>query len=142
MRGDYREFISSSSRIKQAYICASRGNTTRVRIRDDKAYLTIKGPSLGLSRFEWEKEISVEDAEALMTLCAAYIDKTRHLVPYGGHIFEVDEFYGENEGLVVAEVELSSEDECFDKPEWLGEEVSADPRYRNSQLLVKPYCKW
>ncbi|MBQ1938575.1 MAG: CYTH domain-containing protein [Bacteroidales bacterium] len=143
VRGDYKAYASSSSRIKQAYICASRGNTTRVRIRDDKAYLTIKGPSLGISRFEWEKEISLEDAQSLMNLCAgAYIDKTRYLVPFGGHIFEVDEFYGDNEGLTLAEVELSSENEVFERPEWLGEEVSSDPRYRNSQLLSNPYKKW
>ena len=143
VRGDYKAAAESSSRIRQGYICSSGGNTVRVRIRDDKAYLTIKGPSLGISRFEWEREIPVADGMALMALCrGGSIDKTRWLVPFGGHTFEVDEFYGDNEGLTVAEVELSSEDEVFEKPDWLGEEVSADPRYRNSHLLTRPYNSW
>lgn len=127
----------------QGYLCSSGGNTVRVRLRDDKAYLTIKGPTSGLSRFEWEKEIPVDDARALMALChGGLIDKTRYLVPFGNHTFEVDEFYGDNEGLTVAEVELASEDEAFDRPDWLGEEVSDDPRYRNSHLLTAPYQSW
>ena len=127
----------------QGYLCSSGGNTVRVRLRDDKAYLTIKGPTNGLSRFEWEKEIPADDARALMALCqGGLIDKTRYLVPFGGHTFEVDEFYGDNEGLTVAEVELGSEDEAFEKPGWLGEEVSDDPRYRNSHLLTAPYKTW
>ena len=127
----------------QGYICSSGGNTVRVRVRDDKAYLTIKGPSNGLSRFEWEREIAMDDARALLTLCrGGLIDKTRYIIPFEGHDFEVDEFYGDNEGLTVAEVELSSEDEAFAKPAWLGEEVSDDPRYRNSHLLSCPYKSW
>ena len=143
VRGDYKASACSSSRIMQGYLCASGGNTVRVRLRDDKAYLTIKGPTNGLSRFEWEKEIPADDARALMALChGGLIDKTRYLVPFGGHTFEVDEFYGDTEGLTVAEVELASEDEAFERPEWLGEEVSDDPRYRNSHLLTAPYKSW
>ena len=109
----------------------------RVRIRDDKAFLTIKGPSEsgGLSRFEWEREISLEDATALRTIALpGGIEKRRYIVPFGGHIFEVDEFFGANAGLVLAEVELQSENESFEKPEWLGEEVTGNPRYYNSFL--------
>jgi len=141
--GEFRHLASSSSRIKQGYICSERGRTVRVRVRDDKAYLTIKGPSNGISRFEWEREITLEDAKALLELCrGGYIDKTRYLVPQGKHIFEVDEFYGDNEGLVFAELELKSEDEEFERPDWLGAEVSGDRHYYNSQLLLDPYKNW
>ena len=117
----------------------------RVRIRDDKAYLTIKGPSSngGLSRFEWEKEIPVDEAKDLMLLCdPGLVDKTRYLVKVGDHTFEVDEFHGENDGLVVAEVELGSEDEAFEKPSWIGKEVTGDKRYYNSHLTRNPYRNW
>lgn len=143
VQGDYKAYADSSSRIVQAYLCASGGNTVRVRLLGEKGFLTIKGPSQGISRFEWEKEIPQEDARALLGLCrGGVIDKTRTIVPFRGHIFEVDEFYGDNEGLTVAEVELTSEDEAFEKPDWLGEEVSDDPRYRNSHLLSHPYKNW
>ena len=145
VKGEYKSLASSSSIIIQGYLNDSDGRTVRVRTRDDKAYLTIKGPSKdgGLSRFEWEIEIPYADALELLEL-ALYpvIDKTRFLVPYGGHIFEVDEFYGGNEGLTTAEVELTSADETFEKPEWLGREVTADKRYRNQQLSVHPYSEW
>lgn len=143
--GDYKSLASSSSRIRQGYLNYSEGRTVRVRTRDDKAYLTIKGPSKdnGLSRFEWEIEIPYADAVELLDLAISpVIDKTRYLVPYCGHIFEVDEFYGSNEGLTVAEVELGSADETFEKPEWLGKEVTADRRYSNQQLSIHPYCEW
>ena len=142
--GDYRSSATSSSRIAQGYIC-SDGRTVRVRIRGDRGYLTIKGPSPdgGLSRYEWETEISLDDARDLMKLCrGGVIDKTRYLVPFGGHTFEVDEFYGDNEGLVVAEVELSSPDEPFERPAFLGREVTGDRRYYNAQLMQRPYCTW
>lgn len=145
VRGDFRPFVSSSSRIRQGYIAHENGRTVRVRTRDDKAYLTIKGPSdeSGISRFEWEREIPVEDALELMGICqGGFIDKTRNLVPFGGHVFEVDEFYGDNEGLVMAEVELSAPDEPFEKPSWLGEEVTGDRRYYNSHLLLRPFKMW
>ena len=117
----------------------------RVRIRNGKGYLTIKGASdaSGLSRYEWEKEIPLNEAEELMKLCEpGVIDKTRYLVRSGRHTFEVDEFYGENEGLVVAEVELTSEDEAFEKPDFIGREVTGDVRYYNSQLMKHPFTTW
>ena len=142
--GDFRAEESHSYRITQGYICPQSGRTVRVRRRDDRGFLTIKGPSLdgGVSRFEWEKEISLDDVRQLMSLCDDVIDKTRHIVPFCGHIFEVDEFYGDNEGLIVAEVELQSADEEFLKPEWLGREVTGDNRYFNSQLVKNPYKNW
>ena len=114
--GDFKPFAFAQSRILQGYICSARGRTVRVRIRDDKGYLTIKGASnaSGTSRYEWEKELPLSEAEELMKLCEpGMIDKTRYLVRSGNHVFEIDEFYGENEGLIVAEVELESEDEHF-----------------------------
>jgi len=115
-----------------------------VRTKGDKGYLTVKGKTneSGMSRFEWEKEIPFEEAGRLLGLCKAVIDKTRYLVDVGSHTFEVDEFYGENEGLLLAEVELSSEDEQFERPDWLGEEVTGDLRYYNSRLLASPYVNW
>lgn len=121
------------------------GRTVRVRIRDNKGYLTIKGASNteGTSRYEWEKELSLVEAEELMKLCEpGIIDKTRYLVRSGAHVFEVDEFYGENAGLVMAEVELASENEAFVKPDFIGEEVTGDVRYYNSQLMKNPFTSW
>lgn len=141
----FKELAFSSSRIAQGYICSSRGRTVRVRIRDEKGYLTIKGPAgeNGLSRYEWEKEIPLDEAQELMKLCEpGMIDKARYLVQSGNHVFEVDEFYGENEGLVVAEVELSSENESFEKPDFIGEEVTGIAKYYNSFLMKFPYTKW
>ena len=141
----YKERAYSSSRIAQGYICSGRGRTVRVRIRDGKGYLTIKGPAdvKGLGRYEWEKEIPLQEAQELMKLCEpGMIDKTRYLVRSGKHVFEVDEFYGENEGLVVAEVELGSEEETYEKPDFVGEEVTGDVRYYNSFLMKFPYKSW
>ena len=135
----------SKSHIVQGYICSERGRTVRVRIRDDRAYLTIKGPSEngGLSRYEFEREIPLEDGQQMMQLCEpGIIDKTRWLVKSGKHTFEVDEFFGDNEGLVVAEVELSYEDEPYKKPHFIGKEVTGDRRYYNSQLRLCPFQKW
>lgn len=145
VKGDFRSQATSSSRIVQGYICSERGRTVRVRLRGEKAYLTIKGPSTnnGLSRYEFEKEITLDEGLSLLHLCEpGIIDKVRWLVPYGEHVFEVDEFHGENEGLVMAEVELSSEDESFERPDFLAEEVTGDRRFYNSQLRRKPYTKW
>lgn len=143
VRGDYKALAESSSHIIQAYLCSMDGNTVRIRLRDEEGYLTIKGPSTGISRFEWEMEIPKADALALIGLCkGGVIDKTRYLVPFNGHTFEVDEFHGDNDGLTVAELELASETEPFEKPDWLGEDVSDDPRYRNSHLLSHPYKDW
>lgn len=143
--GEYKSQAFAHSRIVQGYICSARGRTVRVRLRDGRGYLTIKGASdaAGMSRNEWEKEISREEAEELMKLCEeGVIDKTRYLVRSGSHVFEVDEFYGDNEGLVMAEVELASEDEPFDRPAFIGREVTGDVRYYNSQLMKHPYREW
>lgn len=132
-------------RIKQGYICSERGRTVRVRIQNEEGYLTIKGPSdaAGMSRYEWEHALSLQEAEELMKLCEpGMIDKTRYLVRCGTHVFEVDEFYGDNQGLVVTEVELGSEDEAFDRPSFLGEEVTGQVKYYNSFLMKFPYRKW
>ena len=129
----------------QGYITSPPAKTVRVRIADDKAYLTIKGSgsASGMSRFEWEMEIPGKDALALLGICeGGVIEKDRYYVPFAGHTFEVDEFFGDNEGLVMAEVELSSEDEAFEKPEWLGQEVTGDSRYYNSSLRKHPYIQW
>ncbi len=141
----YKAMAYSFSRIAQGYICSGRGRTVRVRIRDDKGFLTIKGPAGvdGLARYEWEKEIPLSEAQELMKLCEpGMIDKTRYLVRNGNHVFEVDEFYGENQGLVVAEVELESEDEAFEKPTFIGDEVTGIAKYYNSFLMKRPYCSW
>ncbi|MBP5319079.1 MAG: CYTH domain-containing protein [Paludibacteraceae bacterium] len=127
---------------RQAYL-SKEGNTVRARIAGDKAYLTIKGKAVGISRPEFEYEIPVADAEALFGLAvSAVVDKTRYRQTYGGKLWEIDVFHGDNEGLVVAEIELNSEDEAFEKPEWLGPEVSADKRYTNAALARNPYKNW
>jgi len=132
-------------RITQGYLSSVPERTVRVRIKGDKGYITIKGIAneSGVSRYEWEKEIAIEEVEELLKLCEpGIIDKTRFNVKSGKHTFEVDEFYGENEGLVIAEIELSSENEYFEKPEWIGEEVTGDEKYYNSMLTKKPYKSW
>ena len=142
---DYKRQAYDSSRICQGYICRGHGRTVRVRIRDQRGYLTIKGPSNadGISRYEFEKEITLDEAQQLMQLCeSGRIDKTRYLVKSGDHTFEVDEFYGDNEGLVIAEVELQSEEESFEKPDFIGKEVTGDRRYYNGHLSKIPYCVW
>lgn len=143
--GDYKSLATSSSRIRQGYICSHNGRTVRVRARDDKFFLTIKGPSLngGLSRYEFEKEISPDEGLSLLAICEpGIIDKRRYIVPCGKHVCEVDEFYGENEGLVIAEIELASEDEAYEKPPFLDKEVTGDRRYYNSHLRQNPYKNW
>ena len=146
VRGNsYRQLAYASDRIKQGYICSGHGRTVRVRLRGGRGYLTIKGPSLdgGLSRYEFEKEITPDEAEQLFRLCEPGIsDKTRFLVKSGQHTFEVDEFYGENEGLVMAEVELSTPDEPYEKPAFIGKEVTGDRRFYNSHLRKYPFSLW
>ena len=145
VEGDYKSLSISHSRIVQGYICSGRGRTVRVRLRDEKGYLTIKGPSRngGLSRYEFEKEITKDEALSLMTLCEpGIIDKVRWLVPMGAHTYEVDEFFGDNAGLVVAEVELGSEDEAYEGAPFLGQEVTGDRKYYNSSLRTYPYKEW
>ena len=141
----FKKEAFTQNRIAQGYLSSVPERTVRVRIKGEKGFLTIKGISneSGLSRFEWEKEIPVEEAKKLLLLCEkGVIDKTRFEVKSGNHIYEVDEFYGENEGLIIAEIELSSENETFEKPSWLGEEVTNDKRYYNSYLSNHPYKNW
>ena len=143
--GEFRDQAYSFSRIRQGYISSGNGKTVRVRIRDDRGYLTIKGPSdqAGLARYEFETEIALSDALDMMKLCEpGIIDKTRYLVRSGNHVFEVDEFYGDNEGLIMAEVELHGEDEPFQKPSFIGPEVTGDRRYYNAHLRRNPYKLW
>ena len=144
-KGDaYKSAAFSSSHILQGYIPAD-GATVRIRTRDDKAYLTIKGKSVngGMTRYEFEKEIEMDEAQHLLQLCkGGVIDKRRYLVKSGNHTFEVDEFYGDNEGLVMAEVELGSEDETYEKPDFIGMEVTGDKRFYNSHLLSYPFAIW
>lgn len=137
LNDSYKQEAFSHSHIIQGYICSERGRTVRIRIRDDRAYITIKGPSMdgGLSRYEFEQEIPLEDGLNLMKICEpGIIDKVRWLVKSGEHIFEVDEFFGKNEGLVIAEVELKSADDNPQIPDFIGKEVTGDRRYYNSQL--------
>lgn len=143
--GDFKSHSFKSTRIIQGYLSSVPERTVRVRLKGEKGFITIKGigSASGATRYEWEKEIPVEEIKELLLLCEpGVIDKTRFLVKAGEHTFEVDEFYGENEGLVVAEVELSSEDESFEKPAWLGKEVTGDVKYYNSMLMKNPYTKW
>ena len=141
----YKEKAIDATTIVQGFLNTAPERTVRVRIYGDKGFLTVKGKSSasGTTRFEWEKEISVKDAEQLMTLCEEYsIEKVRYRVQVGNHIFEVDEFLGNNKGLTVAEIELQHENESFKKPDWLGQEVTGVAKYYNSQLSKKPYSKW
>lgn len=145
VKGEFKKFATAYIRIKQGYLSSVRGRTVRVRIKGDKGYLTIKGEAgdSGVSRYEWENEIPVDEAEELLALCEpGLIDKTRYLVPAGKFTFEVDEFYGENKGLIIAEIELKSESDTFPKTDWLGEEVTGDLRYYNSMLIKNPFTKW
>lgn len=147
VKGDFKKAAFKATRIIQGYLSSVPERTVRVRVKGDSGFITVKGigNASGASRFEWEKEISVEDAKALLEIAEpGVIDKTRYLVKNadGVHVWEIDEFYGDNDGLIVAEVELSYEDEPFDKPEWLGEEVTGDPRYFNSSLVSNPWKNW
>lgn len=129
--------------LAQGYLNRDKARTVRVRIAQDKAFLTIKGPTRGASRAEFEYEIPRDDAEQLLGLSEGpVVEKRRHVIAHGGLTWEVDEFLGENRGLVVAEIELQFETQAFDKPEWVGEEVTEDPRYFNSNLAAHPYSRW
>ncbi|MGF1697260.1 CYTH domain-containing protein [Vibrio lamellibrachiae] len=142
---DFKVDVVKQTRITQGYLSSVPERTVRVRVKGDKGFITVKGigNESGASRFEWEREISVEEAQSLLKICEpGVIDKTRYLVPCGKHTFEVDEFYGDNQGLTVAEVELSSENEAFQKPSWLAEEVTGQTRYYNSMLMKNPYSSW
>jgi adenylate cyclase len=136
--------LENGIRIKQAYLSTNKEAVVRVRVKNDKAYLTIKGSNIGVTRLEFEYEIPLTEAnEMLDKLCQKpVIDKTRYLIDYENHTWELDIFYGDNEGLVVVEVELSSEDETIILPSWVKEEVSCDARYYNSNLMKNPYKNW
>lgn len=142
---DFKKSALKKMQIKQGFLSSVPERTVRIRIKENNAYITIKGLTnkTGITRYEWEKEISVKDAEELLLLCEpGIINKSRYLIKSGKHIFEVDEFYDENEGLIIAEIELNNENEAFEKPDWLGREVSGDIRYYNSQLSKNPYKNW
>ncbi|MDG2151381.1 MAG: CYTH domain-containing protein [Polaribacter sp.] len=141
----FRTESNEKKHLKQGYLNADKKRTVRIRIVDEIAFITVKGESnsTGISRFEWEKEIKKREAEELLLLCEpCLIEKTRYLIDVGRHTFEVDEFLGDNEGLILAEVELRSEAEDFIRPNWLGLEVTGDPKYYNSSISKNPYKKW
>lgn len=142
---NFKNESEKKTRITQGYLSSVPERTVRVRIKGEKGFITIKGigSASGASRYEWEKEIPVSEVDELLTISeAGVIDKTRYEVKSGKHTFEVDEFYGDNQGLIVAEVELSDENEVFEKPEWLGAEVTGDAKYYNSMLMKHPFTKW
>jgi len=142
---NFKKAAHKKVRISQGYLSSVPERTVRVRIKGEKAFLTIKGISneSGLSRYEWEKEITTAEAKDLLAICQpGIIDKTRYLVAQDQHTYEIDEFYGENIGLTVAEIELTSENETFVKPDWLGDEVTGDVKYYNSMLMSNPFTKW
>ena len=142
---DFKKEAINKRKIVQGFLNTHPERTVRVRINEDKGYLTVKGKSneAGTSRFEWEKEVKVNEAEALLELCEeAVINKTRYEIHAGDFVFEVDEFLGANEGLVIAEIELENENDVFERPIWLGEEVTGQLKYYNSLLSKKPYKSW
>lgn len=141
--GEFRHLATASNRICQGYLSDDPERTVRVRIYGDKGFITIKGASNGMSRFEWEKEIPVDEAEMLLRLCLpGIVEKVRHIVPMGDLKFEVDEFFGENKGLTMAEIELPDENTEVELPCWVGDEVTGDKRYYNSYLSKCPFPKW
>lgn len=142
---EYKTAAFAKNEIAQGYLNSTPERTVRVRIKGDNGYLTIKGKGneSGMSRFEWEKEIPVSEAKSLLELCEkGVISKTRFEIKVGNHVYEVDEFYGENQGLVVAEIELQSETETFEKPSWLGNEVTNNEKYYNAFLSKIPFKNW
>jgi adenylate cyclase len=144
LAGDGWRGLGAPTLMRQGYLTSDPVRTVRVRIEGERAVITIKSKSTGATRGEWEYEIPVADAaELLERLCEQpLVEKVRHRIGYKGHTWEVDEFMGENAGLVVAEIELGSEDEAFEKPDWIGQEVTGDPRYYNSSLIRLPYSTW
>lgn len=145
VKGEYKHLAHKETRITQGYLCSVPERTVRVRTKGDRGFITIKGigNASGASRYEWEKEIPETEVQELLKICEpGVIDKTRYQVKVGPHTYEIDEFYGENLGLTVAEVELSDENEAFEKPEWLGEEVTGQTKYYNSMLMKHPFTQW
>jgi len=145
VKSDFKTFVTLHNEIVQGYLSSVPERNVRIRIKGKKGYITIKGigSKTGMSRFEWEKEIPVEEAKELIKICeTGVIEKIRYLVPVGKHTFEIDEFHGENEGLLIAEIELQSEEEFFEKPDWLGAEVTGDKKYYNASLAKNPFKNW
>lgn len=145
LSNDFKKNAFSEKRIVQGYLNSDPERTVRVRIKENKGFLTIKGRgnASGMSRFEWEKEIALKDAENLLPLCEkGLIDKIRYEIKIGNHMYEVDVFAGENEGLIIAEIELQSEDEKFEKPNWIGRELTNDARFYNAYLSHHPFKSW
>ncbi|WP_163410951.1 CYTH domain-containing protein [Flavobacterium ajazii] len=142
---EFKAVAFAQNNIAQGYLSSLPERTVRIRIKGEKGFITIKGIGHhgGMTRFEWENEIPLGEAQELLKLCEkGKIEKTRFEIQSGKHVFEVDEFYGENEGLVMAEIELESETESFEKPDWLGDEVTNDERYYNAYLSKKPFKDW
>ena len=146
VKGEFKKFAIKNYKIAQGFLSTVPERTVRVRIRDDKGFITVKGVSntSGTTRFEWEKEISIIEAENLLRLCGpTIIEKIRYIIPTTNELyFEVDEFFGENEGLLIAEIELPEENAVFNKPDWLGNEVTGQVKYYNSMLAKTPFNKW
>lgn len=140
----WREQVERSERMTQGYLLAQAKSSVRLRIVGDQAKLNIKSATVGTARSEYEYSVPLADAQEMLENLAEgpLIDKTRHYVQHGNHLWEIDEFYGDNRGLIVAEVELNAVDEQFEKPDWLGEDVSLDVRYYNSMLTKNPYKNW
>lgn len=143
VKGEQWKNLADPVVYRQGYLCQDKDRTVRVRIAGSRGYLTVKGKNNGIERLEFEYEIPLHDADQLLHLASKpLIEKTRRKIPFGGFVWEVDEFFGENEGLVVAEIELPNADTSFQKPTWIGQEVSDDPRYYNSNLAVNPWRNW
>jgi adenylate cyclase len=145
VKGDFKKFAVNSYKIAQGFLSSIPERTVRIRVNEEKGFITVKGISnnSGTSRFEWENEISLQEAKSLLQICEpSIIEKVRYIIPINKLFFEVDEFLGENFGLVIAEIELPFEDFNFEKPSWLGKEVTGDIKYYNSVLSKNPYCNW
>jgi len=145
VNGEFRNEAWKAFRITQGYLSSIPERTIRIRLKEDRGFITVKGPGndSGTTRFEWEKEIPLSDAEELLKICEpGIIDKTRYEVRHGNHLFEIDVFSGDNAGLVIAEVELASENEYFEMPAWLGKEITGERKYYNSALKDNPFSRW
>ena len=145
VKGDFMREAYAAVRVTQGFLSSVPERVVRIRIKGDKGYITIKGigDASGMSRYEWEKEIPVDEAQELLLLCEpGVIDKTRYLIDVGEYTFEVDVFHGDNEGLVIAEIELPDEEAPFQHPSWLGREVTGDPRYYKVMLAKHPFKIW
>jgi adenylate cyclase len=144
VKGDVWRDLAKGTSYRQGYLNSAKERTVRIRTINDQAFLTVKGLTVGATRAEYEYEIPLADCNAMLDALAEkpIIEKKRYKVPFEGLTWEIDEFFGDNAGLIVAEVELESEGQAFRKPEWVGEEVTADPRYFNSNLIKHPYTRW